>query len=456
MPYEGEFAQNQSLRRLVQSDKVKQMLGSYRVRQQGPPTPDQATLTCITPPQSDWKPDWVLAVDGSYLPVTIENGFPGAEAAYVTVASVMIDVAKLRDLDKARPIDPVAYRKTRDAESVDGALPGCNVICNDQDSAPASMRQALYEVFRDKRVFGDGESLLDTYHALLAYKPQADNDAQKQGCPYGEDCPLSQRPYTPRSGQYACSCSQHILYSTDALRIHDGMNPAGPNGSMYQEIMQVWERIWLIHILRALEAKGWLGTLRRMAFVLDGPLAVFGHPAWLSQAIYRELCRLNEKVRVASGTDVLLIGVEKTGFFAEHLILLDKYAKGEGNRLPARYTALISDAYIKQNIIFSDSERLYGRQTYFGRKFFYKTVSGALIVAQLPFLAESHRDTRQTELSQYPRLSDALNVLEEMVSSRYQNAVTPLVEAHAEAAIPLNLGRKVLESLARELMGEKR
>jgi hypothetical protein len=46
--------------------------------------------------------------------------------------------------------------------------------------------------------------------------------------------------------------------------------------------MQVWERILLIHLLRWFERRGLLEQIAKIAFILDGPLAMFGHPAWLS------------------------------------------------------------------------------------------------------------------------------------------------------------------------------
>jgi hypothetical protein len=223
---------------------------------------------------------------------------------------------------------------------------------------------------------------------------------------------------------------------------------------MFAEIMQVWERVWILHILRTLEAKTWLSSLRRLAIVLDGPLAVFGHPAWLSQAIHQELYRLNGVVRRATGgQDLLLVGVEKGGMFAEHFDQLDQADENGTGTFPRQAAALITDDYIKKNIIFSDSPKPYGQDTYFGRKFFYKTASGARIVALLPFLAEDHRNVERAEPSQYPRLPDAMNLLDHLISSRYANALSPLIAAHAEAAIPLNLGKKVLEDLARKLMG---
>ena len=84
--------------------------------------------------------------------------------------------------------------------------------------------------------------------------------------------------------------------------------------------------------------------------------------------------------------------------------------------------------------------------------FFYKTSSGARIVATLPFLTEKHKDLGQAEPFQYPRLTDAVGLLNRLVSSRFPNALAPLVSANAEAAIPLRLGNKVLERLAKELI----
>jgi len=233
------------------------------------------------------------------------------------------------------------------------------------------------------------------------------------------------------------------------------MNPVGTNGAIFAEIMQTLERVWIVHILRTMEGKKWLSSLSRVAIVLDGPLAVFGQPAWISQAIYKELSRLNKSVRKATGgKDLLLMGVEKTGAFVQHFEDLDKKESGEFGAFPKQSVGLLSDAYIKQNVIFSDSEKIYGSATYFGRKIFYKTKSGSRIVATLPFLSEDHKNTKTAEPSQYPRLADAVGLLDQIVSSRFPNAIVPLVSANAEAAIPLRLGNKVLEKLAKELVSE--
>ena len=202
-----------------------------------------------------------------------------------------------------------------------------------------------------------------------------------------------------------------------------------------------------------METKEWLWMLKDIAFVLDGPLAVFGHPAWLSQAIMQELKRINQLVREKAGCDILLLGVEKSGQFPAHFDALDVAKDGSQSLIPNGSVGLLDDTYIKRNIFFSESDKPYGADTYFGRKFLYKTKTGAKIVGTLPFLNSESEDTKRADPSQFPRLPDALNLLDKLVSSRYKNSLSPLVSAHAEAAIPLNLGKRVLESLAKELIG---
>jgi hypothetical protein len=248
MPYEGEFASYKPLRRLVESERVNKLLGSYRVQSSAERANALETLKPIQMPCSIWMPTWILGIDGSHAEVEIRNGFPGAEASYVTVASVLLNVAKLRELDQQRPVDPKEFRTTERAESIDCALPGCNVISEGEESAKSSLRKSLFEVFQSVRMSVEGESLLDTYEALLEHKPVT---SPPQKCPY-EGCP-EKRDFLRDMGQYKCSCSlARTLYSTDALRIHERMNPEGTNGAIFAEIMQTLERVWVIHILRTM------------------------------------------------------------------------------------------------------------------------------------------------------------------------------------------------------------
>ncbi|MCK6568009.1 MAG: hypothetical protein DCC59_10545 [Chloroflexi bacterium] len=454
MPFDGEFAEYRSIRRLVENEKVKNILDRAKERDAKQDIVELTKLRLADLLPSKWQPELVLAIDGSHQPVQVEKGFPGSEVGYVSVAAVMMDVAKVRELDQQRPSDPKAFRTTERATSIDRAFPGCNIVIDNETSPEASLRKALYETFQDTRIFSDGETLLETYEALLDYKKQKD---VKQICPFKENCLSTDPVYKINKGVYQCHCmKQGTLYSTDALRIHEGMVPDSTNGAMFAEIMQTIERILIVHILRWFEQKELLYLLKDIALVIDGPLAIFGHPAGMLIPIIDEIRRINQKAKKKTdGEGILMVGIEKTGFFVNHFERIDQNKNGTSGEFPPQTVALLSDGYIKKNIVFSDSLKLYGKETYFGRKLFYKTLSGARIVASLPMLDESHEDGHRADPDQYPRLADALTLLDQIASSRFPNALSPLISANAEAAIPMNLGSRVLEEMAKKLIKGK-
>ena len=445
MSYESEFASYRPLARIAEAERVRTLLG--RARTLDTPLIAAPHTAQIAATNSAPLPDFILAVDGSYAEVDVRNGYPGAKVGYCTVASVLLNLREIETLDTARPVDPVAFRKTEESGTIDAALPGANVVIKTHTAARDSFREAVYDVLHDEVVDeDDGTRLLDTYEALLALKPQG----RAPICPYDQDgC---QEHLNPSKGVTSCVCAKkRAIYSTDALRIHERFHDAGTNGEAFGEVMQVWERLILIHLLRCFERRGWLPQINRFAFFLDGPLAVFGHPAWLSAAIGHELKRINTIVRAKAGEDLTIIGIEKTGTFVSHFDEIDQTDTGEARFAPRSYL-LPTDKYIKERIIFSSSEKRYGEDTYFGRKFFYKTVSGARIVANIPFLSDEQDTLDSGDVTLYPRFPVICHLLDRLVSSHFPNALSPIVSAHSHAAIPLNLGAKVLQQLARALM----
>lgn len=207
----------------------------------------------------------------------------------------------------------------------------------------------------------------------------------------------------------------------------------------------------MIHLLRWFERQSLLEKLPQIVFILDGPLAMFGHPAWLSPIIKKELSRLNSIVRAKTNRDLLIIGIEKSGSFVTHFEEIDQTSTGEPF-FPNRSYALLTDQYIKERVIFSSSDKPYGQDTYFGRKFFYKAKSGARIVGTIPMLDLAQSDITVADIRKYPSFDIVCATLDKLVSSRFPNSVGPVVTAHSHAAIPLVLGTKVLQQLARALV----
>lgn len=450
MGFEGEFASYEPLRRILDSVKVDALQKRLRVREY---SEDEQHFESLVINKNDLllstiQPDLVLAIDGSHLEAKPMNGFPGAEIGYVTVASVLIDLKLVKELESEPFISPKKFRETEKASTIESVFPGCNVVLDTEKDAKASLRRCVYEEFKNTVLFSDGESLLDTYEHLFKIK--------RERLPGERSLPKSpidgvDHDMTYDYGQYLCPYSAEPLYSTDALRLHELMNPSGSNGEMFGQIMSTLEKILLIHILRAFEKKSWLPTLRQVAFIMDGPLAVFSTSAWLTKVIEIELSRINEMQKRINGQDLLLIGIEKSGTFFNHFLEIDTTIEGRGDRFPPQSAMLLTDNYIKKNIIFSESEKPYGQDTYFGRKFFYKTESGQKLVGVVACYTDAQRDLKSANTEQFARLADILSLLDRFVSSRYPNSIAPLVSAHSEAAIPLNLGKRIFEDIAREI-----
>ena len=447
MPYEGEFASYRPIHRLTETERVKKLLSRAKIADK---QPHQSAIHPVAAPEAESElASFVLAIDGSYAEVDVKTGYPGAKVGYVTVASVLLDLARINELDEQRPVDPQEFRKTEQADTIDSAFPGSNVVTINQTGARESFRQELYETFYDTILDEDLRiRMLATFEELLALKPTT----RKQECPYRESDGCEESILIS-SGCNKCPCGRRSIFSTDALRIHERFHDVGTNGEAFGLVMQVWERILLIHILRCFEQQEILDRMGRIAFFLDGPLAQFGPPAWLSAAISTELKRLNAIVREKTGNDLIIVGIEKSGNFVSHFEEIDQTETPGEDRFPKRSYLLLTDQYIKERIAYSESDKRFGIDTYFGRKFFYKAASGAKIVANIAFLDDAQDTLDSDDIALYPQFSAIYSLLDKLVSSRFENAISPIVAAHSHAAIPLHLGSKVLKRLAQALMG---
>ncbi|MBK9528102.1 MAG: hypothetical protein IPO41_07210 [Acidobacteria bacterium] len=229
MPYQNEFAQYNSVRRMSENLRVRELLRQYRLS--GPEPPDEADTSLYrlvsndhgkTAP--DQLPEFVLSIDGSYVEVPVPNGVLSAGLGYVTITDVLLDLGELIRLDQNRPVDPRECGKTTMAGAVDTVLAGCNIIFDGELDPQSSFRRGVIDLLREKQALAGGETLLDSYEALLAYKPLV----PLQRCPYGATCEHTtpQSAYERVSGTKACECPLKLaVHSTDALRIYEKFNP---------------------------------------------------------------------------------------------------------------------------------------------------------------------------------------------------------------------------------------
>lgn len=446
------------LRRILSSERIKELQSRIRVKYESDEIKwGEKAISLSELDPSDWQPKLLVAIDGDYSVSKIETGFPGSEIGYITVSTVLILLDKMRELEKEDFIDPKLFRKTEKPSSIDSLFLGCNTILENEACANSSMRRILFEEMQKQSAFEGLESLLETYEVLLKIKRDKGSTGSQPKCPH-ENCDADlQEGY----GEYTCDECGGTLFSTDALRLHELMNPAGSSGEMFGQIKETFKKLQLIHLIRSLEKsiekkKGSFLLFKEIAFFIQGSLTVFSAASWLAKCFREELYRINKKIKHECKQDLMILGIEKSGNFVKHFSEIDTKNDGVGDNFPKQSVFLPSNEYICKNIVVNDNpDFIYLKDTAFGRKFFYKTKAGYRVVPSIATYDNYQSNVETAFPAQFPRLADCLMLLDDLVSIRYGDSVMPLASAHAEAAIPLNLGKRIFDDIAKDIRENK-
>jgi len=193
-----------------------------------------------------------------------------------------------------------------------------------------------------------------------------------------------------------------------------------------------------------------MAALSSIAFVVDGPLALFGEPAKLHQRLMSLIHQANTRLRELGYEPILIMGLQKTGNVMDHARLLERF-------LPNGTMKLIDDSYRHTYITGSDTvSENFGHETYYGQDFLFKTEKARIFSFALPYpfadkgAAGGDFATRKVMLSGYGSLVErACDLIRHFELDLYDNAIVPVALAHRHASISLVPGGKVLDLIAR-------
>ena len=452
MPYLNERATGDSLWRLEENLSVREFKGVIRTRNDQenyelPPT--------VNPARRQNPIRRIIAVDGSTVTKTVQNGFPKAEAALFNAAVIVIKVDELAKFSRDHIPSPSQLRDLEKIETMSAVLPGQNVVGmqQGQDTPKKFYRQTVRQEL-NFRLDENHESLLETFHAITA---SATGASQKFQCPI-EECGLllSGSPDTTVSRMMkdsACPC--HLgeqLYSTDSLRTHERFHDFSSSEQAFTAFRMVTEHLLMANILRYFYKNLPARCFDDTAFVVDGPLAIFGMPAWLKEHVQTEVARIHNALVSEGRLGLLLIGLEKTGEFIDHLEEIDwDEADGQRQRLPNGTALVPTTEYIYRHIVPNpNSAKPYGQAVYYGRKVLYKNSTGQHAVLMTPIVSPSGAEPNSSNVSDFPRLGDALDIIDDLYTHLYRDGFIPLIRANAHAAIPLRRGQGILAELFKD------
>jgi Phage integrase, N-terminal SAM-like domain/Arm DNA-binding domain len=188
------------------------------------------------------------------------------------------------------------------------------------------------------------------------------------------------------------------------------------------------------------------GFYRALLAVMDGPMAVYGPPAKLRA---RALEYFQQMAATTPGAGPYLCGVEKTGIAVDYAATLARHNALQPGDL------LVVDAEVLAAITNSGNPIAYGSETYWGRKFLYRSLDGrTVVITVLPASGPPYDDHGgQPEPAAYPSLPAVLDVIDRTGSAMYRNGIIPVALAHSKAAYPIGVGTDVLRLVARRKLG---
>jgi len=407
-------------------DVLKSPLVQELCRSFDDPKVEKPVVRAAWSPVPSGKPlTLIFGVDGSMQIIERSELKPPKALGFVKTALVTLDQVALATLDKYEP-HPFAVRDILEKSQLYHAtvFPLRYVYCKGK-SVYHAVRHVILESLKCTL---DGQ-VLETLK-WLAYEKW---DGQKKSLP-AFDCPhcrqaVATLSYDSESG--VCpGCSKEILV-TDMLGFHQIMAEESAPDSVASDYMGLHETLLLFTGVRFFWENN-RALLGRSLFVKDGPLSIRAQYSKLVNPIRRFLSTAR-----SSGTEVCIVGQEKSGAFWDHLQLI-------GDDAPSGTAFVPGDTYIREHIQHRPaSGDKYGIYTNYGAKVFLKLDARHKFVLNIPNASLSE--------PQNPSMIGASRIyatLPSILSARYEDALLPVQMAHSVASLSTYPSAKVLSMFA--------
>jgi len=324
-------------------------------------------------------------------------------------------------------------------------LPGSNIRFQHAKTVKDGFRRAVFKQLNSDKANG-GPSRLVLTDTLLALNDGRISLEKCSSC--GE---AGNYGFDSSTLQSVCPICGEPVFLTDWLRLHEDISDFGNNASAMTRMMNAVEHLLLAglvyQVFRA-DAR----ALSKMAFVMDGPLAIFGQPAKLHARIMSLLQFVNLRLRELKLEPLLIMGLQKTGEVMDHANLLNKF-------LPNGVLRILDDEYRNKYIKGSDlASSNFGNETYYGQDFLFKTERGRIFNFAVPYpfatkarsAEQSAFATAKVEMEKYGSLIErACDLIRHFELDLYDSAIVPVALAHRHASISIVPGGRVLDIITK-------
>lgn len=456
MPYKGEVAGKGGHSDFVRNPDVQAFLAECDyLRQPSDAEAEAMASTFSSAPASNPSqlPKYVVASDASKSDTPINDRLPSTQVGFIKVSQILVGMDSYAELidPQSRFVDPFkAAEMHRNAAAITFTLPGSNVRYQGAKSVKDGFRRAVFKQLNANRSNGSGnrlvlsDVLVDINDGRVSVGRSSSRAGQCPSCEAEHDF-----TFTIHEQEKVCPFCHEPVFVTDWLRLHEDVSDFGNNTSAMTRMMNAIEHLLLAALIQQIFVAD-PRALSKMAFVMDGPLAIFGQPAKLHARIMALLYRANTRLAELKLDPLLIVGLQKTGEVMDHANLLSRF-------LPNGVFRVLDDAYRYKYIKGSDSPAdNFGFETYYGQDFLFKTEKGRIFNFAVPYpFADKSGDQKEfaeakARISNYGSLiSRACDLIRHFELDLYESAIVPVALAHRHASISIMPGGKVLDIITK-------
>lgn len=442
---------------IVQNPDVKTILDNcdYMREPTGNEINDIISHFVSVPDREFSLPQKVISIDGSNYEASIRKELPFTRIGFVKIGNLLIKRNDFKKISDGNFVNPFEVSKiSKNNSSLSFALPSTNMCYKGENNVRDSFRRTMDEALYNCR-FSESDASTSLRTTLFRMAELRLEDSNNNGSIIlfkspscgTENLELWDIPETQR-----CPHCGNVIYPSDCLRIWEDISDSGSNQSALTRFTNALMHLLVVHYIRLLKEKNpdsYLNSLSDLCFIINGPLAVFGNPAWLHSSILKYLYDINKELTDSGRPPIIVMGVLKTGAICD-------YYKMIGSFVAKNSIFSVSDDFRNKYINFDrrPSATTFGAETYYGQDFLLKTETGKLFVfnALLPF-RDKHNKTcfkeEKANLLNYSNIGTYAKLIEEFECDLDSASLVPIALAKKYTTITLEPGGKVLDLLAK-------
>lgn len=378
------------------------------------------------------KLKYIWAVDGSFVPVKSDRPF-GKEVAFIKIALLYIDGAKLNMIDKKNP-HPLLLQDIMS----DNALFHSTVLPlkNVKSSLGTNYDAIRHIVYDSIRIDEDGQ-----YFQTLKWLAYRKWGSQKFSSPKF-DCPHCSKeipglPYDSSKGE--CPYCHSEVFLTDMIGFNIEMTQDEASDKIVSSYMLIMEHLMLLTVVRLLWEHKDKRIFSDTLFIKDGPLTLRSQYAKFVPLIREFIEHTKQQNR-----PIHIIGQEKSGIFFDHLSTVSKYV-GPKEISESPSLAVLSHDFVRKEVYrVGELPTPYGFRTNWGEKVYVKLEPDTSLVLNMPTGAYCSD-------SDFPKEKDIIGLgrimatLSDLISRRYEGGLFPVELANGIASMSSYPSAKVLQ-----------